>query len=96
MVHSLCAFVMHEHHPHEVCLWFYNEDNWPGLMKIYDFLHYKVGSNVTILVLPSKRRGGNEIITRWNKSTNRSIFPIYFQGYILPKTPLPKEGHYYG
>ena len=64
--------------------------DWPGLMKIYDFLHYKVGSNVTILVLPSKRRGGDEnpIITRWNKSTNRSIFPIYFQGYILPKTPL--------
>lgn len=64
--------------------------DWPGLMKIYDFLHYKVGSNATILVLPSKRRGGDEnpIITRWNKSTNRSIFPIYFQGYTIPKTPL--------
>ena len=21
--------------------------DWPSLMKIYDFLHYKVGSNVT-------------------------------------------------
>ena len=26
MVHSLCAFVMHELHPDEVCFWFYNED----------------------------------------------------------------------
>jgi hypothetical protein len=34
--------------------------DWPGLMKIYDFLHYKVGSNVTILVLLSKRRGGDK------------------------------------
>jgi hypothetical protein len=31
--------------------------DWPGLMKVYDFLHFQVGTNATILVLPSKRRG---------------------------------------
>ena len=65
--------------------------DWPGLMKVYDFLHFQVGPNATILVLPSKRRGGgdeNPITTRWNSKTNRSIFTNYFQGYTLPKTPL--------
>ena len=63
--------------------------DWPGLMKVFDFLHYQVGPNATILVLPSKRRGGDEnpILTRWTKTTNRSVFPIYFQGYTVPKTP---------
>jgi hypothetical protein len=63
--------------------------DWPGLMKVYDFLHFRVGPNATILILPSRRRGGDEnpILTRWTKSTNRSVYPVYFQGYVLPKTP---------
>jgi hypothetical protein len=63
--------------------------DWPGLMKVYDFLHFRVGPNATILILPSRRRSGDEnpILTRWTKATNRSIYPVYFQGYVIPKTP---------
>jgi hypothetical protein len=63
--------------------------DWPGLMKVYDFLHFRVGPNASILVLPSRRKGGDEnpILSRWTKATNRSIYSVYFQGYTLPKTP---------
>jgi hypothetical protein len=63
--------------------------DWPGLMKVFDFLHFRVGPNASILVLPSRRKGGDEnpILTRWTKATNRSIYSVYFQGYNLPKTP---------
>jgi hypothetical protein len=66
-----------------------NMPDWPGLMKVHDFLQYKVGSNTAIIVLPSKRRGGDEnpIVNRWTHTTTRNIYPIYFQGYTIPRNP---------
>jgi hypothetical protein len=66
-----------------------NAPDWTGLMKVHDFLHYKVGSKAKILIVPSKCKGGNKtpINARWTKLTTWGVYALYFQGYDIPKTP---------
>ena len=65
-----------------------------GLMKIHDLLEFQMEKQATIIVLPSKRRGGaeNPITTRWTtQKPPRHVYPQYFQGYTAQPTPKSAE-----
>jgi hypothetical protein len=60
-----------------------------GLMKIHDFLEFQMEKLATIIVLPSKRRGGaeNPITTRWKTQKPSTPLPSIFSGVCSSTNP---------